>query len=94
LLRGYFPNQNHHRIIQQLLNGTDPLPALVGKCRSGGRLDLAKPFGMAPLPSSPPLPLLNLNGDDGGANRLVPPAAQFASVQSSPAVASRIPHSN
>ncbi len=42
LLRAYYPSENHRQIIQQILNGTDPLPSLVGKCKSGGRLDLAK----------------------------------------------------
>ncbi len=56
LLRAYYPNENHRQIIQQLLNGTDPLPSLVGKCKSGGRLDLFKALETAPVPSSP-LPL-------------------------------------
>jgi len=59
LLRAYYPNENHRQIIQQILNGTDPLPSLVGKCKSGGRLDLAKALGTSPTPV--PLPLLNLN---------------------------------
>ncbi|HEV2436619.1 MAG TPA: S8 family peptidase [Verrucomicrobiae bacterium] len=56
LLRAYYPNENHRQIIQQLLNGTDPLPTLLGKCKSGGRLDLFKALETAPVSSSP-LPL-------------------------------------
>ncbi|HEY2329148.1 MAG TPA: S8 family peptidase [Verrucomicrobiae bacterium] len=56
LLRGYFQNENHQQIIQQILNGTDPEPALAGKCKSNGRLDLFKALGtFSPAPS--PLPL-------------------------------------
>lgn len=56
LLRACYPNENHRQIIQQLLNGTDPLPSLAGKCKSGGRLDLFKALESAPVPPSP-LPL-------------------------------------
>ncbi len=54
LLRAYFPNENHQQIIQQLLKGTDPLPTLAGKCRTGGRLDLLNALGGAPTSSPPP----------------------------------------
>jgi subtilisin family serine protease len=61
LLRAYYPNENHQNIIGQILNGTDPLPSLIGKCKSGGRLDLAKALGTMPAPTPAPLPLLNFN---------------------------------
>jgi subtilisin family serine protease len=35
-----FPGETHGQIISRLLNATDPLPALSGKCASGGRLNL------------------------------------------------------
>jgi subtilisin family serine protease len=54
LLRAYFPDENHQQIIQRLLNGTDPLPSLAGKCNSGGRLDLFKAMGGTPAPTPPP----------------------------------------
>ena len=54
LLRAQFPDENHQQIIAQILNGTDPLPALVGKCKTGGRLDLLKALETAP---TLPLPL-------------------------------------
>ncbi|HSY17051.1 MAG TPA: S8 family peptidase [Candidatus Acidoferrales bacterium] len=66
LLRAHFPNENHQQIIQQILNGTDPLPSLTGKCKSGGRLDLAKALGTLPAPIPTPLPLLHLNLAAGG----------------------------
>ena len=62
LLRGQFPGENHQQIIAQLLNGTDPLPALVGKCKTGGRLDLLKALESAP---ASPLPL-NIGGTTSG----------------------------
>jgi subtilisin family serine protease len=37
-----FPNDSYQQIIQRVLAGTDPIPALAGKCRTGGRLNLYK----------------------------------------------------
>lgn len=37
-----YPGEPHEQTIVRLLNGTDPVPALVGKCRTGGRLNLYK----------------------------------------------------
>jgi subtilisin family serine protease len=48
LLRAHYPQEDHKKIIEQILKGTDQLPALAGKCKSGGRLDLAKAFGLKP----------------------------------------------
>jgi subtilisin family serine protease len=42
LLLAKYPAENYQQIIQRLLNGTDPLPALAGKCVTGGRLNLRK----------------------------------------------------
>jgi len=42
LMLARYPAENYQQIIQQLLSATDPLPALVGKCRTGGRLNLYK----------------------------------------------------
>ncbi|MGH7994435.1 MAG: S8 family peptidase [Limisphaerales bacterium] len=54
LLRAAFPNENHQQIIQRILNNTDPEPALQGKCKTGGRLDLYNALEIS-SPSSPPL---------------------------------------
>jgi subtilisin family serine protease len=42
LLLAQFPADRYQDIIARLLNATDPLPSLAGKCRTGGRLNLAK----------------------------------------------------
>jgi subtilisin family serine protease len=42
LLMAQYPADNYREIISRLLNSTDPLPALAGKCRTGGRLNLRK----------------------------------------------------
>ncbi len=42
LMLAKYPTENYQQIIQRLLNATDPLPALAGKCVTGGRLNLAK----------------------------------------------------
>lgn len=50
LLLAKYPTETHQQIIARVLNGVDPLPALVGKCVTGGRLNLRKA-------SSPPIAL-------------------------------------
>lgn len=42
LLMAQYPADNYHDTIARLLGATDPLPSLVGKCRTGGRLNLNK----------------------------------------------------
>lgn len=42
-----YPVENYQQIIQRVLNGVDPLPALAGKCVTGGRLNLQKALGPA-----------------------------------------------
>ena len=42
LLMAQYPADNYQQTIRRLLSTTDPLPALVGKCRTGGRLSLAR----------------------------------------------------
>jgi subtilisin family serine protease len=42
LIQTKYPAESHQQHIARLLNGTDPLPALAGKCVTGGRLNLRK----------------------------------------------------
>jgi subtilisin family serine protease len=42
LLMAQYPSDTYQEIISRLLNATDPLPSLAGKCRTGGRLNLRK----------------------------------------------------
>ena len=42
LMLAKYPDENYRQIIQRLLAATDPVPALRGKCKTGGRLNLAK----------------------------------------------------
>ena len=42
LMLAKYPTENYHQIISRLLAATDTLPALAGKCVTGGRLNLAK----------------------------------------------------
>ena len=42
LMLAKYPTENYHQIIQRLLNATDPLASLAGKCLTGGRLNLKK----------------------------------------------------
>ena len=48
-----YPSETHQQIISRLLNATDPVPALAGKCVTGGRLNLRKAL-------SPPIHLIPL----------------------------------
>ncbi len=59
------PNSTYQQIIERVLNGTDPIPALAGKCRTGGRLNLFKVLGQA---SPPPgtQPVLSVRGMETG----------------------------
>src|SRR5206468_784782 len=40
LVWAHFPTETYRQIINRVLAGTDPLPALAGKCVTGGRLNL------------------------------------------------------
>jgi len=58
LMLAKYPAENYHQIIQRLLKATDPLPALTGKCVTGGRLNLAKalnpPIWLSPAATASP----------------------------------------
>jgi len=53
-----YPDENYHQIIARILKATDPIPALAGKCVSGGRLNLWKAL-------SPSINLVSVPGVDG-----------------------------
>jgi len=59
LMLAQYPTETHSQIIARLLNATDPLPALAGKCVSGGRLNLRKAL-------SPPISLTAIPAVGGG----------------------------
>src|SRR6266542_6148365 len=46
LLRARFPSFDHRQLIARLLATTDLLPSLVGRCVTGGRLNLSKALGL------------------------------------------------
>ena len=45
LLLAHYPNENYQQIKNRILSSVDPLPSLAGKCRTGGRLNLARALG-------------------------------------------------
>src|SRR6185369_2337415 len=63
LMKARFPAMNSSQLISRLLSTVDVLPALVGKCKTGGRLNLARALGSDPtanfvsskLSGAPPL---------------------------------------
>ena len=57
LLMAQFPTESYSSIITRLMNGTDKIPALAGKTKSGGRLNLAN----ALLGTTPPTPVRPAN---------------------------------
>lgn len=72
LMLAKFPAENYHQIIARIFKATDPLPALAGKCVTGGRLDLWKalspPIDLSVIPATNGLPAqLQLSSD---ANRV------------------------
>jgi subtilisin family serine protease len=54
LLMAQYPSDNYHQTISRLLNSTDPLPALAGRCRTGGRLNLRKALRTILVTALPP----------------------------------------
>ncbi|MGN6555925.1 MAG: S8 family peptidase, partial [Verrucomicrobiota bacterium] len=56
------PGSTYQQIIQRVLAGVDPAPALFGKCRTGGRLNLYKVLH----PSSPLPPVLTVSRLESG----------------------------
>ena len=45
LLRARYPAESYRQLIDRVFAATDPLPALTGKCVTGGRLNLARALG-------------------------------------------------
>ena len=58
LMIAKYPAENYHQIIQRILKAVDPVPALAGKCVTGGRLNLWKAL-------SPPILLSSIPGTNG-----------------------------
>jgi subtilisin family serine protease len=63
LMLAKFTGETHQQIISRLLNATDPLPSLAGKCATGGRLNLRNAL-------SPPITLTVLPVAEGAPFRL------------------------
>ena len=59
LMLSKYPTETYQQIIARVLNATDPLPALAGKCVTGGRLNLRKAL-------SPPISLTAISAVGGG----------------------------
>lgn len=53
LLRARFPSFTHQQIISRLLGTVDPIPALAGRCTTGGRLNLARALGTGDFTNQP-----------------------------------------
>ena len=58
LMKAKYPAENYQQIIARILKATDPVPALAGKCVTGGRLNLWKAL-------SPPINLVSVPGTGG-----------------------------
>ncbi len=60
LMLAKFPGETYQQIIARLLRAVDPLPALSGKCRTGGRLNLREALSpsiaLTILPITPGVP--------------------------------------
>jgi subtilisin family serine protease len=71
LLRAQFPNENYRQIVNRILGSTDPLPALAGKCSTGGRLNVFRALSGSP----PVLPVINVVAADADASEGGDPGA-------------------
>ena len=58
LMIAKYPDETYQQIIARILKATDPIPALAGKCVTGGRLNLYKAL-------NPPIELAVAPGVDG-----------------------------
>jgi subtilisin family serine protease len=59
LMLAKYPTENYQQVIARVLAATDPLPALAGKCVTGGRLNLRNAL-------SPPILLSPISGATNG----------------------------
>ena len=79
LLRAAYPNDSYSSIIAKLYAATDKLPSLVGKCATGGRLNVGKLF---PASSSPKISNFQMLSD-GSLRLSVSGDASLLSLESS-----------
>jgi len=77
LLMAHYPNDNYQQIIKRVLANVDPLPALAGKCVSGGRLDLRKALGGSAPPQPQQTSIVSVVTTDGNASEQGPDTATF-----------------
>src|SRR5206468_2676992 len=69
----HFPGDNYHQTINRIMSTVDPLPTLLGKCVSGGRLNLQKALGTA----APTLPTVTVTATDANASETGPDSGTF-----------------
>src|SRR5439155_2291716 len=77
LLMAHYPNENYRQIIDRILANVDPLPALAGKCVSGGRLNLQKALGGSAPPQPQQTSIVSVLATDGNASEQGPDTATF-----------------
>src|SRR5437879_4205543 len=77
LLTAHFPNDNYQQIINRIVSNVDPLPALAGKCVSGGRLNLQKALGGSAPPPPPEKPTVTTVATDATASEQGPDTGTF-----------------
>jgi subtilisin family serine protease len=65
LVRAAYPTATHQEVIDRLLYGTDPVPGLRHRCRTGGRLNLRAALDPAPTVVWPQTPVVSA-GNRGG----------------------------
>jgi subtilisin family serine protease len=86
LMLAKYPDENYQQIIARIFKATDPIPALAGKCVTGGRLNLWRAL-------SPPINLASVPGVDGAPLELqvVTGANRDVVIESSPDLATWTP---
>jgi subtilisin family serine protease len=70
-----YPGETYRQIINRVLAGVDPLPALAGKTVTGGRLNLQKALGGSAPP--PGLPTVTVTATDSSASESGPDPGTF-----------------
>jgi subtilisin family serine protease len=66
LVRAQFPGDSPRQVIRRILEGTDPLPSLLGRTATGGRLNLFKALGGTTAPPTVAIAATDASATEAG----------------------------
>ena len=83
LVRAQFTNETHQQSIDRLLRAVDPVPALAGRSRTGGRLNLHRALQDNATTAAPPVRLVMVRTNQQVRMRLVGAPGQVCQIEQS-----------